>query len=112
MVLLRASRAVRGRPSTSGHQATGRVWGSHPDDPAGSARQAQVRGISVQTLLSTFGLVEILLYLGFGEVPSGCRCKPCRDLLSGRLLVGLQVIHGYPDAFVAYVVRVLGDERV
>ena len=84
-------------------------WDSRPDDPAGSAKQAKVHGSSLQILLLTLGLVEVLLYLGLVEVPSGCCCKPCRDLLSCRLLIGLQVIHGYPDAF---VVRVLGDKRV
>src|SRR5687767_425572 len=87
-------------------------WDSHPDDPAGSAKQAKVHGISLQILLLTLGLVEVLLYLGLVEVPSSCYCEPCRDVLSCRLLIGLQVIHGYPDAFVAYVVRVLGDKRV
>src|SRR5215211_385572 len=57
-------------------------------------------------------LVEVLLYFGFIDVLSGYRSKTRCDLLLGRLLVGLQVIHGYPDALVAYVVRVLGDERI
>src|SRR5687768_9548230 len=53
-------------------------WDSHPDDPVRSAKQAKVHGISLQILLLTLGLVEVLLHLGLLEVPSGCCCKPCR----------------------------------
>src|ERR671913_4402 len=57
-------------------------------------------------------LVEVLFHLRLVQVLTGCQSKAGRDLLFGWLLLRLQVIHGYPDALVAYIVRVLGDERV
>src|SRR5918994_3535249 len=57
-------------------------------------------------------LVEVLFHLRLAQVLAGCQSKAGRDLLFGWLLLRLQVIHGYPDALVTYVVRVLGDERV
>ena len=57
-------------------------------------------------------LVEVLLYFGFVEVLPGRRSKPRRDLRSGRFFSGLQVIDGYPDPRIAYIVRMLGDEGV
>src|SRR5215212_9341871 len=56
--------------------------------------------------------VEVLLDLGLVEIFKGHRRKPGRDLLAGRLLSGLQVLHGHSDALVAYVVRVLSDQHV
>src|SRR5918997_3726848 len=57
-------------------------------------------------------LVEVLFHLRLVQVLTGCQSKAGRDLLFGWLLLRLQVIHGYSDALVAYLVRVLGDERV
>src|SRR5215211_1462516 len=57
-------------------------------------------------------LVEVLFHLRLVQVPAGCRSEPGRDLLLGWFLSGFQVLDGYPDALVAYVVRVLGDEPV
>src|ERR687890_1164629 len=68
--------------------------------------------IWLRTLFLTLRLVEVFLYLGFFEVLPGCRSKAGCNLLFGWLLLRLQVIHGYSDALVAYVVRVLGDEPV
>src|ERR687893_2474556 len=62
--------------------------------------------------LLALGFVEVLLDLGFVEVFAGHRREAGSDLLARRLLVGLQVVHGYPDAPVAYVVRMLGDQHV
>src|SRR5215211_8771433 len=70
------------------------------------------RGCVVAHPTLAFRLVEVLFHLRLVQVLAGCRSKPSNELFLGWFLSGFQVLDGYPDALVAYVVRVLGDEPV
>lgn len=59
-----------------------------------------------------FSFVEVSFDLGLVEVIAGYSSEPSRDLLIGRLLSRLQVLYSHPDALIAYLVWVLGDEHI